>query len=728
MDSVARKLSRKLSQKIPGLRRKHIFDVELTLRELTAVPFVSGNFFCNINVNEGAKFHGKTNESQVKRHTIDWNQLYNFQCKLYSKRSDAVLDPCPCRITVIQEATGAFPQRKMGHILVDLAENAGSGDAKQALLIQQDGKRQRVGNSIFNLTTAMKIRSGDLIFRTSNVSENAAAGNEGRKSTQRDTIEADTFTGFQRVEMRPDMKPLGTVMACDLDDTRAENATNALHIRRFSATTTSGKYANDRERALRRFSHRMELLKHQQNIEEMLLHDQEAEDEQGTELPRHGSWKDIYSKRVQRQYRFSEKTKAMIGTRVSNFDTVQKVFKNVGILMDFSELNKTVTKRTSRSRTMTLKASKDDLARTSRSKTMTSKDDQSRTNTEDQLRLTIAIGENPLSRSSTTSQTRQSVDVRKTLHSDDAEKSITSIWAKESESGVTKREKQSPRKYSLRSTQSKSGSLTSAIPSEKASRKQDKEYEKLMLRRRGLEERNEQRAESFLQRVRALIHVHKGPKGRKRRTRGSDDESITSGPSLNIFEESESEFWWTKRRFPVLESRIVSVHDIVAKLERSASGLKDRSGATKDQISLHVDSKMDSEACKDFYTSLKKTENRPVEGHTPNLPISETAEQDVNKYPFKDYEFRIAEEEAIKSDEDVRIRGRRQARKNKLVLNMIKETDAYLLRETIDNNRQKAILRNRPAKIEEIRESNATNQSDSTGRPTPLQKASETME
>ena len=37
--------------------------------------------------------------------------------------------------------------------------------------------------------------------------------------------------------------------------------------------------------------------------------------------------------------------KAMIGTRVSNFDTVQEVFKNVGILMDFSELNKTVAKR-----------------------------------------------------------------------------------------------------------------------------------------------------------------------------------------------------------------------------------------------------------------------------------------------------------------------------------------------------------------------------------------------
>lgn len=49
----------------------------------------------------------------------------------------------------------------------------------------------------------------------------------------------------------------------------------------------------------------------------------------------------------------------------------------------------------------------------------------------------------------------------------------------------------------------------------------------------------------------------------------------------------------------------------------------------------------------------------------------------------RNYQFRIAEEEAIKSDEDLTIRGRRQARKNKLILNMIKETDAYLARETV---------------------------------------------
>ena len=45
---------------------------------------------------------------QVKRHTINWNQSYNFSCKLYSRIQDAVLDPCPCRISIIQASSMKF--------------------------------------------------------------------------------------------------------------------------------------------------------------------------------------------------------------------------------------------------------------------------------------------------------------------------------------------------------------------------------------------------------------------------------------------------------------------------------------------------------------------------------------------------------------------------------------------------------------------------------------------
>ena len=148
METIRRKLSRKLSHKIPGFMRKHVFEAEvndfcawqstvsaytwirpwvkrmtppspsittrpqhyltvpslcrissskngkrafyfrkialnlsqppfwfvswqLNLCELTAVPFVTGDFFCIIDVHEGGKFKGKTTESQVRQ---DWGQ------------------------------------------------------------------------------------------------------------------------------------------------------------------------------------------------------------------------------------------------------------------------------------------------------------------------------------------------------------------------------------------------------------------------------------------------------------------------------------------------------------------------------------------------------------------------------------------------------------------------------------------------------------------------------
>ena len=114
----------------PNLAPSSVISPQLNLNDLTAVPFVTGNFFCVVRVNEGTSFHGKSEGSevsagvflryrsniitngtgtirlsisgQVKRHTINWNKSYNFTCKLYSGINDAVLDPCPCRISIIQ--------------------------------------------------------------------------------------------------------------------------------------------------------------------------------------------------------------------------------------------------------------------------------------------------------------------------------------------------------------------------------------------------------------------------------------------------------------------------------------------------------------------------------------------------------------------------------------------------------------------------------------------------
>merc|ERR1712087_326749 len=80
----------------------------------------------------------------------------------------------------------------------------------------------------------------------------------------------------------------------------------------------------------------------------------------GAEVQRRPSWKDIYSKRVQRQYCFSEKTKLMIGTRVSNFDAVKEVFQTAGIFTDFRDIYKPRERHNSKTITVTTTAPEDD--------------------------------------------------------------------------------------------------------------------------------------------------------------------------------------------------------------------------------------------------------------------------------------------------------------------------------------------------------------------------------
>jgi len=809
-DSFGRRFKRRLSHKIPGLRRSHVFDAELNLNDLTAVPFVKGEFFCAIHVNEGARFRGKTECSQVKRHTINWDQAYNFTCRLYSKKSDAVLDPCPCRISIIQEATGGAPQRHLGHVIVDLAENAGSGDSHQGLLIQQERKNHRVGNSIFNLKSSLKLRYGDVIFRTSNADDQAAQANYNRRSSLRESQDADTFHNLKRIEMRPDMKPLGLVHACDRDEARAENAGDTLHIRRNSLTSVSTKNgtpgaASERGKAMRRFNRQMELLKHQQYIEELLMNDTpEKEDEDDLDrmqVHKRASWKDIYSKRVQRQYRFSDKKKMIVRSRVSNFDAVKEVFQNVGILTDFTDL----TKR-SRSKSKTLTGQTGTMASTDTQKSRLAKaaqlakgnfgkDTEEKTVSQEgtsrgnlgedanqetvsrrsQVSRATMASKKDLSKEKLTKsksqEAKEETASRKSrvLHapranqkesskekltksksletgeakanSDDAAllclgnlkpftvtptpsgQSLTSIWATDS----------APRaKKSKSSMSSKKSSGSSTDPTKKGQRIQDIEYENLMLHQEELQDRKEQRKRNFIQRLKAMMAKSENDKKSKKRglirRKKEREESISGCKSLDIFEESESEFSWTKRKLPILQSRPHIMADIVGYAQHGASedgSLMDNESVSTErtqsllsQSILNVGNRVDLRASRDYFSSLKQREEPGQQGHRPNERIFSSIESDeVNMYPFRDFQFRIAEEEAIKSNEDVSIRGRRQARKNKLVLSMIKETEAYLLRETDDNNLQKAKLRIQEAKKAAAeRESASAEKSNSSDR------------
>lgn len=243
-------------------------------------------------------------------------------------------------------------------------------------------------------------------------------------------------------------------------------------------------------------------------------------------------------------------------------------------------------------------------------------------------------------------------------------------------------------------------SITGGGTTDQAVKIQDKEYHKLMLRRKGLDEKREQRAESFMKRLKSLIEkvTTKDKKKRfRKRKRNTEEESTTIWPSVDIFEESDTEFAWTTRKLPLLQSRPDLMDNMIGNIESDTPDeLTSVPGTILSKSALRVDSKMDMNAANEYYASLRNKEGGMLDRSTIETTVTSSAEE--MNYPFRDLQYRIAEEEAIKSDEDICIRGRRQARKNKLILTMIKEADAYLLRETIDNNRKKALLRNELSK------------------------------
>jgi len=232
-----------------------------------------------------------------------------------------------------------------------------------------------------------------------------------------------------------------------------------------------------------------------------------------------------------------------------------------------------------------------------------------------------------------------------------------------------------------------------------------RQLEKIMIRRRGFEANLKQRADTFQKTVMALLKKNnKGVyKDMKKQRKAQDKEK---GESISLPENHELEPHWNKS-LPVLQAQPQLMNDIV---EKTAFGYGasittlPSSSAIWSTSTLNIDDRTDKNAPKDYYSSVKKKETgiKVHNVHPKNPPLEGSIENEVNKYPFRDLQYRIAEEEAIKSDEDVTIRGRRKARKNKLILTMIRETDSYLLRETADNNRRKIERRQESEKAKKM--------------------------
>ncbi|XP_063172368.1 early estrogen-induced gene 1 protein [Candoia aspera] len=148
-------------------KKKFKFQINFTLEELTAVPFVNGVLFCKIRLLDGGDFITSSSREEVQENCVRWKKKFTFICKMSASPTTGLLDPCICRVSVRKELKGGKTYSKLGFTDLNLAEFAGSGLAIRCCLLEgYDTKNTRQDNSILKVMIGMSLLSGDPCFKT----------------------------------------------------------------------------------------------------------------------------------------------------------------------------------------------------------------------------------------------------------------------------------------------------------------------------------------------------------------------------------------------------------------------------------------------------------------------------------------------------------------------------------------------------------------------------------
>uniref|UniRef100_A0A8C6TH78 Family with sequence similarity 102 member Ab n=1 Tax=Neogobius melanostomus TaxID=47308 RepID=A0A8C6TH78_9GOBI len=143
-------------------KKKFKFQVNFTLEELTAVPFVNGVLFCKIRLIDGGDFAVLSSREEVQQNCVRWRKKFSFICKMSANPITGVLDPCICRVSVRKELKGGKTFSKIGFADLNIAEFAGSGFTVRCCILEgYDTKNTRQDNSILKVTIGMTLLSGD---------------------------------------------------------------------------------------------------------------------------------------------------------------------------------------------------------------------------------------------------------------------------------------------------------------------------------------------------------------------------------------------------------------------------------------------------------------------------------------------------------------------------------------------------------------------------------------
>ncbi|XP_058791817.1 uncharacterized protein LOC131664600 isoform X2 [Phymastichus coffea] len=194
-------------------KKKYKFSVEVSLEELTAVPFVSAILFAKLRLLDGGSFVDNSTREEVQEHTVRWNASFKFICKMSANASTGVLDPCILRISVRKESKGGRSFQKLGFIDLNLAEFAGAGLCRRRCLLEGYDARHRQDNSMLRVAIKMNMLSGDILFKVPSPSlkqtQLAVPGVPGVVPVE--TVDEGTTTAERGVGNREDYVSTGSL-------------------------------------------------------------------------------------------------------------------------------------------------------------------------------------------------------------------------------------------------------------------------------------------------------------------------------------------------------------------------------------------------------------------------------------------------------------------------------------------------------------------------------------
>ncbi|GFS09159.1 protein FAM102A-like [Elysia marginata] len=146
-------------------KKKFKFQVQLSLEELAAVPYVSGVLFAKVRLNDGGSFTDISPRVEIYNNQVKWHSNFEFPCKMTASMANGVLDPCFVRISVRKELKGGRSQQKLGYVDLNLAQFAGGGRQSKRYLLEAYDTKNRQDNSNIKIGVELSLISGDPVFK-----------------------------------------------------------------------------------------------------------------------------------------------------------------------------------------------------------------------------------------------------------------------------------------------------------------------------------------------------------------------------------------------------------------------------------------------------------------------------------------------------------------------------------------------------------------------------------